>query len=409
MAEDDIYGNKLRYEQFLKRIEDITNPSTRRKYYCKNPANVKYFHKLIPHFDAKDLSYVRRYRVLYFLTLITYVLEKDLAECDRDDINKLIGYTHTTHKTAYSKGDAVKEIKIIWKTLFPEKDSQGRLDETIVPYQVRHLSRVVDKSKEKRRNDKLTWEEFQKVLNFFNGDKRIQAYLMLALESLGRPQEILYTKIRDYEFNDNFAKIWISEHGKEGTGFLQCIDSYPYVMEWYQQHPFKDDPKAFFFINQKRGNYEQLKNNYINKLMKHACQTLRIDKDITCYSLKRNGVTFRRQKGDSDIQIQHAARWTSTKQLKIYDQSTQEDALKIELQKRGMINEKVETFASAVKHCIFCAYSNGFTADFCTNCKRPLDRQKIEEMAKTHERMANNEMLQRLDRMERMFERAVVR
>ena len=179
-------------------------------------------------------------------------------------------------------------------------------------------------------------------------------------------------------------------------------------MEWFQLHPFKNDPNAFFFINKRgRGNYEQMKNNYINKLLKHACKTLKIEKDITCYSLKRNGVTFRRQKGDSDIQIQHAARWTSTKQLKIYDQSTQEDALKIELQKRGMVQEKRETFASAVKHCMFCAYSNGFTADFCTNCKRPLDRQKIEEMAQTHERMMNNEMLQRLDRMERMFEKAV--
>src|SRR3989344_6542608 len=367
MAEDDIYGNKLRYEQFLERIEEITKSTTSRKYYCKNPANVKYFHKLIPHFEAKDLSYIRRYRVLYFLTLITYVLEKDLMVCGRDDINQLIAYTHKTHKTAYSKGDAIKEIKIIWKILFPEQDRLGRIDETIIPYAVRHLSRNIDKSKEKRRNDRLTWDELKKIINFFNQDKRIQAYLMLALESLGRPQEVLYTKIRDYEFYDNFAKIWISEHGKEGTGFLQCIDSYPFVMEWYQKHPFKDDPNAFFFINKRgRGNYEQLKNDYINKLLKHACKTLRIEKDITCYSLKRNGVTFRRQKGDSDVQIQHAARWTSTKQLKIYDQSTQEDALKIELQKRGMINEKVETFASVVKHCMFCAYSNGFTAEFCT-------------------------------------------
>ena len=76
MAEDDIYGNKRKYELFLERIERITEQSTRVKYYCKNPANVKYFRKLIPYFEAKDLSYIRRYRVLYFLTLITYVLEK---------------------------------------------------------------------------------------------------------------------------------------------------------------------------------------------------------------------------------------------------------------------------------------------------------------------------------------------
>ena len=53
MAEDDIYGNKLKYERFLERIKEITKPTTSRKYYCKNPENVRYFHKLIPHFGTQ--------------------------------------------------------------------------------------------------------------------------------------------------------------------------------------------------------------------------------------------------------------------------------------------------------------------------------------------------------------------
>ena len=115
MAEDDIYGNKSRYERWLTKFEKITEKPTRGKYYCKNPANQKYFSKLINHFEAKDLSYVRRVRVLHFLNLTTYVLEKDLAECDRDDINQLIAFTHKGYTTACIKGDAAKEIKITWK------------------------------------------------------------------------------------------------------------------------------------------------------------------------------------------------------------------------------------------------------------------------------------------------------
>ena len=226
---------------------------------------------------------------------------------------------------------------------------------------------------------------------------------MLAMESLGRPQEVLYTKIKDYEFHDNWAKVWISEHGKEGTGFLQCIDSYPYVLEWYRQHPFKSDLDAFFFINLgKRGQYQQLKNLNINKQLRQACKALGIDKNPTCYSLKRNGVTFRRYRGDSDLQIQHAARWTSTKQLQIYDMSTHQDALNIELKKRGIVN-KADAMESKTKYCTFCSYVNGFTAEFCATCKRPLDRKKIEEMARVHEQVMNNEMMQRLNKMEQLF------
>jgi len=377
MAEDDLYGNKKRYERFIKNLDNLTQvPKVggMRKYYCKNQINHQYFSKLINHFEVRDLSYFRRVRVLNFFTFITYILDKDLAICDRNDINGFIAVSHQTYKTANSKSDVVKELKTIWKVLFPEKDSQGRLDETLTPYVVRHLTRKVDKSKEKLRNDRLTWEEFQRILNFFSNDKRLQAYLMLSLESLGRPQEILYTRIKDYEFHDTFGKVWISEHGKEGTGFLQCIDSYPYVMEWYRLHPLKQDSNAFFFINiGRKGNYEQLNNHCINQHLYQACKVLQIPKTITCYSLKRNGVTFRRQRGDSDIQIQHAARWTSTKQLKIYDMTTQEDALKIELQKRGMLEENKTKQDSAIKMCLFCSHRNGFTADFCINCKRPLD------------------------------------
>ena len=78
------------------------------------------------------------------------------------------------------------------ENIISRKGFSSRLDETIVPYTVRHLSRVVDKSKEKRRNDRLTWEEFQKMLNFFNSDKRVQAYLMLALEPRNTTGSTLY-------------------------------------------------------------------------------------------------------------------------------------------------------------------------------------------------------------------------
>ncbi len=411
MAEDDIYGNKKRYDYFVAHIDSL--PERHKmgrswKYYCKSSVNLQYFRNLIPYFEARDGSYIRRYRVFQVLKFVTFVIEKDLAVCDRDDINKVIAAGHVVNKTVKSKEDLIRDVKYLWKILFPEKDEYDRIDETLIPYPVRHLKPSIDKSKQKLRNDRLTWEEFQRILNFFSGDIRLQAYIMLAMESLGRPQEILYTRIRNYEFYDTFAKIWISEHGKEGTGFLQSIDSFPYIVEWYNKHPFKNNPDAFFFINQGNRNlYKQMTNGNVNKHLKHACKSLGIDKNVTCYSLKRNGVTFCRQRGDSDLQIQRKARWTSTKQLRIYDMSNQEDALQIELEKRGLVAKKTTELNSAVKQCMFCSYKNGFTAEFCTNCKRPLDRKKIEEMTQAHGQMVNNELLQRLARMEKLFEGGV--
>ncbi len=407
MAENDIYGSQEAYARLVASLPNIVNPPTsgKRIYHCKNQKNLEYFKKLVNCFEVKDTSYIRRSRVLREMVVITHATEKDLKECTREDINEIVAFMHTRYKAVESKKEFIKNIKFIWKILFPERDQFGRIEDTLTPYPVRHLTKKIDKSREKLRTDRFNFEEFQQIVKYFENEPRIQAYLTLALESLGRPQEILFTKIRDYEFYDSYAKIWISEHGKEGTGFLQSIDSYPYLQRWFQIHPLRDDPKAFFFINEgNRGKFESMKNNYINKKLRTACKHLGIDKKITCYSLKRNGITFRRIRGDSDAQIQHVARWTSTRQLQVYDMSNQEDALRIELIKRGIVQAKTpdeKQFQPETKKCVFCSTSNGFTSEFCAGCKRPLNREKIQEIARKHELLMNDEMIERVHLMEK--------
>lgn len=399
MAEDDIYGNKGKYELFKNNYEYWLSPKgnskdkTRkeRKYLCLNPKNFQYFKKLMTNFEARDISYIRRFRVLQSFKLICNTISKNLKDCTREDMNPLLARMHEVYKTPISKQSFVKDVRFIWKNLFPEKDEKGRYDETLVPFVVRHLKPVFDKSKQKLRSDKLNLEQFESIVNYFNNDKRMQAYLTLALESLGRPQEILYRKIGNVELFDNYAKIYITEHGKEGPGLLQCIDSYPYLLRWLQEHPFRNDKNAFLFINTgnaKKG--QQMNPLNINKKLKQACRELKIDKPITCYSLKRSGVTIRRLRGDSDMEIQHAARWTSMSQLKTYDLSNQDEAFQKELQKRGLI-KITGPQETKPKFCGFCNKQAGFGDIICTDCMRPLDRKRIlEEMEKKDREIIEN-------------------
>ena len=403
MAEDDIYGSKAKYELFKDNYEYWLSPKGRikgkrgkeRKYICVNPSNFVYFKKLMTNFEARDISYIRRIRVLQSMKLICYSLKKELEKCTREDINELLARLHEVYKTPISKSSFIKDVKFIWKNLFPEKDEKGRADETMIPYVVRHLKAVLDKSKLRLRSDKLTLAEFEEIVNYFGHDKRMQAYLTLALESLGRPQEILYRRIGNVELYDNYAKIYITEHGKEGPGLLQCIDSYPYLLKWLQEHPFKGDKNAYLFVNIGNTNRgKPLKPTNINKMMKVACKELGIEKPITCYSLKRNGVTIRRLRGDSDMEIQHAARWTSSKQLKTYDLSNQNEAFDKELEKRGLLRV-VELKETRPKICGFCNRLAGFGDIVCAGCMRPLDRKKIleEQERKDREIIENKEQI----------------
>lgn len=392
MAEDDIYGNKARYERFVQNLDSLIlppeNPTVRgsRRYWVKCKQNLRYFRKMDLLFRSRDLSFVRRLRVFRTLIIATHHIEKDLAKASRDDIDDLMGFMHSTYNSPKSKESFIVDLKFVWKTLFPETDSKGRPDETLMPYVVRHLSAKIDKSRQKMRSDKLSWEEFERLVDFFGSDLRLQCYLTLALESLGRPQELLYVRLRNIELFDNHAKVWIADHGKEGTGLLQCIDSYPYLAKWLEVHPLKNDPDAFLFVN--IGNTNTLKQMTpfnVNKSLRKACKALNINKPVTCYSLKRNGVTMRRLRGESDMQIQHAARWSSTKQLKTYDLSDQTEAFQKELESRGLI-PSVHAKPKP-KQCGFCGKVSASSDLFCSGCKRPLSRSAIvsEAEQKQHE------------------------
>jgi integrase len=418
MAEDDIYESKQKYERYIAKLDDIATPRPWRaekrgaaKYYCKNPVNIRHFRRLLPLFDARDLSYIRRLRLFRTLIMACHATSRDLAECDREEINRIVGFAHSVYPAAKSKRDFIIDLKFMWRVLFPDLDEKGRPDETLMPYAVRHLSAKIDRSKEKLRDEKMTYEDFERLIQSFSLDKRLQAYLALSLESLRRPQELLYTRIRDVEIHDSHAKIWIASHGKEGPGLAQCIDSFPYLVAWFNEHPLRHNPDAYLFINIGcAGRYEQLKPTTINKHLRMKLKVLGIQKRITCYSFKRNGVTLRRLRGDSDVSIQRAAGWTSTRQLQTYDLSTAEDAYSIELVKRGLISDaRFEQFKPSSKTCGVCAHVNGLAEAICAKCKRPLDRKKIEEEAiaqngkLSEERQAREEMEGKLESMERDY------
>lgn len=305
--------------------------------------------------------------------------DKDLRACDREDINTIMSEMHNAYKSPRAKETFIKDLKYIWKALFPENDERGRSDENIVPYVVRHISGKIDKSRQKIRTDKLSADEIDSLMTYFSTEPRMQAYIAFAIESLARPQEILGRRIENLELYQNYAKIYLTEHGKEGVGLLQCIDSYPYLVKWLDVHPFKANKASYIFLNTgnaKKG--KQMRPENVNKMFRKACKDLGINKPITCYSLKRNGVTLRRLRGDSDVEIQHAARWSSTKQLKTYDLSNQDEAFNIALKKRGLISDDlVSKTTFETRECPFCKAMVGFSETICPKCKHIISRDAI--------------------------------
>jgi integrase/uncharacterized Zn finger protein (UPF0148 family) len=387
MAENDIYNSESKYLRIKQNYKSFIEPK-KKGYYCKNPYNIKYYPILFNQFDLKDISFVRRIRLIGTFNLILYATSEILSDINDsnniDEINKITIFAISRY-SPNTMSYFITDLKYIWKLLFPEKDNKDRVDYTLVPYVVRHLNSKVDVSRQKRRNDILTITEYEKIISSFSDDPRLQAFFSLCYDSLARPQELLYLKIKDIELFNNWGHAFVSEHGKEGIKLIRIIDSYPYVLKWYNQHPLKHNLDSFFFINTGQTNkYKQLTNVNINKHLKIKLKHLGINKNITCYSFKRNGVTFKRLSGKSDKDIQDTAGWTSTKQLKIYDISSNDESFKIELMKRGLIeidkdHEYLKGQITTNKTCPYCKTINGHSETTCINCTRLLDLTAIEK------------------------------
>ena len=102
MAENDIYNNKKKYEQFKANLDQLLekpSKNSKRKYFCRNPVNLQYFETLFLVFEAKDVSYIRRVRLLQTLKLITYATETDLACATRVDINRIVSLMHSIYNS----------------------------------------------------------------------------------------------------------------------------------------------------------------------------------------------------------------------------------------------------------------------------------------------------------------------
>jgi len=383
MAENDIYNSEQHWKTIVKKIKcrAYLKEDNKTRYYIKNKDNLKYFNKLIKEFEAKDISFIRRIAHFKALRKVCYFTTNDIKKLTRDNVTDMIAELNKVHKSINSRRDFVNYNKYIWKILFPEPDNKGRPDDTVIPYAWR-IKVHNDKSKQKKREDKLTDTEYIKIMKALNRDPRMQLFTSLHFSNLARPQEICFIDLDDVEIFDNYARIKISKHGKEGTKELQLVDNYFYLVQWLDKHPswpHKKKGTPLFITLGNNSKHNRLTPKHSNKIIKNVLKELGIDKHITNYSFKRNGVTSRYKKGEAGQTIQKIAGWSSTAQLKTYDLSEQEEFFENELIEKGILKPKDKTKKAKVNYkvCAFCNEINPMSNDICSQCRRPLNREDI--------------------------------
>jgi len=251
--------------------------------------------------------------------------------------------------------------------------------------------------------DSEIWErdEILRIVKYT--DTRNQAIITLMWDLNARNHEITQLKICDIVLKEQYGQGTIPYNTKTGGGPILLRCSFPYVRDWINKHPFRNEPKAGLICNLRNG--APIRPNAIQRVMKRLRSHIKRivesgggddkeEKEKLEYLLrtkKWNPYCIRHSAIDADAAylpeaaLKKKVRWSiNSKQITRYVRRRMNDELtnKI-LEHDGIRFDKKETdHLTSNIICMRCNYVNKLGSKFCerVGCAYPLTQLALEEI-----------------------------
>jgi len=301
--------------------------------------------------------------------------------------------------------DYLQRIKYFFRWLYNEKLRQERNEESIDPSDwVTPPFLKIKEKKSKRISPYLEseiWDkdDFQTIIKY-EPLKRNKAALSLLWDLDARPHEISGLKIKHVKLKQKYGEGEIPFESKTGTGPILLTFSFPYVRDWINEHPFKNEPNASIICNQITG--APIHADTLNSIMRHLKE--RIERLIESnqitdesekerlnfllkakkwnpYCIRHSAIT-----ADSDYLPEYAlkkkVRWSmNSKQGSRYIKRRMGNELKNKiLEYNGIITEEIQKKKPTQSICPRCDLSNVLENKYCSKCSYPLKPEAFEEI-----------------------------
>lgn len=301
--------------------------------------------------------------------------------------------------------DYLQRIKYFFRWFYNEKLRQERNEESLDPSDWVTPSFLKIKEKKSKRIspylESEIWDkdDFQTIIKY-EPLKRNKAALSLLWDLDARPHEISGLKIKHVKLNQKYGEGEIPFESKTGTGPILLTFSFPYVRDWINEHPFKNEPNASIICNQITG--APIHADTLNNIMKHLkerIERLLGSSQITDeeekgrltylikvkkwnpYCIRHSAIT-----ADSDYLPEYAlkkkVRWSmNSKQGSRYIKRRMGNELKNKiLEYNGIITEETQKKKPLQSICPRCDLSNVLENKYCSKCSYPLKPEAFDEI-----------------------------
>jgi polyhydroxyalkanoate synthesis regulator phasin len=248
-------------------------------------------------------------------------------------------------------------------------------------------------------------EELLSIIKY-ESFKRNKAILSLLWDLNARPHEITLLKIKHIRLKDKYAEGEVPHEAKTGSGPILLTFSFPYVRDWLNEHPFRNEPNARLICNLLNGApiksdaiwkvMAQLKTRIIRLLEKGEITNdnekdylnfLLSTKKWNPYCIRHSSIT-----DDSDFLPEYAlkkkVRWSMNSiQSSRYIKRRMGEQLKKEiLVRNGILSAEESRDKPVIINCPRCSLVNQHENKYCSKCSYPLNLEAYDEIKENEER-----------------------
>ena len=234
----------------------------------------------------------------------------------------------------------------------------------------------------------------------YETSKRNKAILALLWDLNARNHEITLLRIKNIRIKEKYGEGEIPHEAKTGTGPILLTTSFPYVRDWLNEHPFKNEPNSRLICNLINGSpitadnidkvmkqlreriIRLLKNGEINnKDEREKIEYLLKTKKWNPYCIRHSAIT-----SDSDYLPEYAlkkkVRWSmNSRQGSRYIKRRMGDELKEQILKRNGIIQQTETKVKlSILNCPRCELVNAIENKYSSKCSYPLKPEAYDEI-----------------------------
>jgi site-specific recombinase XerD/ribosomal protein L40E len=372
----DIYESPKRLEYVLKKIREDS------KIINSNKESLFKFHQFC---IVEGLSLSRVIRCLYAIRSFAEWTKKDFNECKKDDIFNLIAELEKSKYMHSTKQEMRITLKKFFKWLKNTED---------YPEEVRWIKCRRTLNNNKLPEDLLTEDDVKLLINSAD-KKRDKALIAVLYESGCRIGELLSLRMKHISFENHGAHLLVD--GKTGMRRVMIIASVPYLQDWIDEHPKKDNPDAPLWILEKK--VKELNHKDVQRILRKIKERSGIKKKTNAHNFRHSRATFLASHL-TDAVMKEMFGWVqSSKMASVYIHMSGKNVDNALLKLYGIQSGEEEKDESKFlsKKCERCGEENPPTNKFCRVCGMTLDKKDITEIIeKDMERRKADEILDKL-------------